>query len=106
MGEKLVVVHKSTIEEWSRRIEPPLPRDMIQGVLQRIEYMTRQFEPEHVVVVEGSLSTGFASLPERVGLGSSVILEGARAGLCLRAARTVLEENGIQVTLDPEGCLP
>lgn len=106
MSEKAVIVHRSVIEEWSRRPDPPLPLSLICGVLARINEVVENCKPEDLIRVEESANTGFKSLPDRVGIGNSARLFGARAGYCLRTARVALEDAGIPVVLDSKGSLP
>ncbi|MBP7842902.1 hypothetical protein KA017_02765 [Candidatus Woesebacteria bacterium] len=105
MGEKLVIVHKSYIQEWASRDEPPLPLSTINAALARIEQLTASYHPRDVVVVEQLPSSGFPILKEQVKRGDSVTLVGARAAYCLRLAREVLEGIGAKVKLDTKGSL-
>ena len=106
MTEKAVIVHQSVVQEWATRDRPPLTLTMIQSVLTRMNEVRSSLPAQEVVVVEESPDTGFVSLPARVGKDNSARLYGARAGYCLRMARIVLEEAGIEVTLDELGALP
>lgn len=106
MTERAVIVCPSSVREWAGRDKPPLPLPMISRALARIEEVISTLPPEDVVIVEEPLNTGFVTLPERVGRGNSVLLLGARAAYGLKTARTVLEEAGVEVTLDPVGALP
>ncbi len=105
MEEKLVVVHKSYIEEWASRENPPLPLPKIHGALGRIEDLIAAYDSKNVVIVEQSPSTRFPVLNDRVREGDSVVLVGARAAYCLRLAREVLEGIGARVSLDTKGSL-
>lgn len=106
MVEKAVIVHKSIIEEWSTRNNPPLEPFRIFKALRRIDEVVQDFGPENTIMVEESASTGFPTLPDRVGIGNSARLLGARAAYCLRIAREVMEQFGTPVILDNEGLLP
>jgi len=106
MGEKAVIIHKSVIEEWGRRQNPPLTLSSIQRALKRINEVIKTTKPENVILVEQSPDTGFTFLPGKVGAGNTVRLYGTRAGHCLKIARNVLEDSGIQVSIDNEGSLP
>ncbi len=103
--EKLVVVHKSYIQEWAQRDIPPLPLVTINSALQRIDELVASFPEEDVVFVEQLASTRFPILNERIQRGDNVTLVGARAAYCLRLAREVLEGIGAKVRLDSKGSL-
>jgi hypothetical protein len=105
MSEIYVIVHPQDIEEWARRDHTPLPRQMIEAALERIEEVKKS-NPDKVIIVNESVNTGFTFLPQLVGAGNNVTLLGARAGYCLRVAREVLENAGIRVKLDRKGSLP
>jgi hypothetical protein len=106
MVEKAIIIHRSVIVEWGTRNKPPMALSSIQRALQRIDEIIKSTKPEDVVYVEESPNTGFTFLPERVGVGNTARLYGARAGHCLKTARVVLEDAGIPVSLDNEGSLP
>ena len=106
MGEKAVIVHRSAIAEWGSRKNPPLALSSIQRALQKIDDVIKASKPEDIILVEESPNTGFTYLPERVGVGNTARLYGARASVCLRIARNVLEDAGIPVSLDNDGSLP
>lgn len=105
MGEKLVVVHRSYIQEWASREEPPLPLSMINDALARIEELISSHDPEDVIILEQSPSTRFPILNDLVKKGDSVTLVGARAAYCLKLAREVLKGVGAEVKLDSKGSL-
>lgn len=106
MCEKLVIIHRSVIEEWATRDRPPVSLSQIQRVLYRIDDAVKSAKSGDVIFIEESPNTGFGSLPELVGFGNSARLLGTRAAYCLKIARSVLEANNIPVTLDTEGSLP
>lgn len=106
MTERAIIVHKSCVQKWATRDQPPLPLPMILRALARMNEVMSTLPPQDIVVVEESPDTGFVYLPERVGIGNSARLYGARAGCCLRIARSVLENARIEVTLDEVGALP
>ncbi|MDO8577073.1 MAG: hypothetical protein Q7R82_01890 [Candidatus Daviesbacteria bacterium] len=106
MTERAVIVHQSVVQEWAGRDNPPAPLTTILNVLIRINEVKSILPAQDVIVVEESPTTGFLFLPGKVGVGNSARLFGARAGYCLRIARSVLEEVGIKVTLDQAGALP
>jgi hypothetical protein len=106
MVEKAVIIHKNIIDEWLKRDEFPVDLELIDRALARIGQIIDNSDPDDIIYVEESASTGFITLPESVGWENSARLFGARAGYCLKSAREVLEEAHIPVVLDNEGCLP
>lgn len=101
MTERKIVIHLSAIKSWAQNPPPDLDPAQLNNVLAYIHQIINTSPPP--ILFEGY---DFDTLPSLIESGDTATLLGARAGYCLRLARIALEDSGIAVNLDLNGCLP